>query len=65
MSRILRRTPRRPIPVGPPRSKGCGMSEVKFGALCWNLYSDWPALLEAGIRADRLGSDTLRAWDHR
>ena len=28
---------------------------IKFGALCWNQYTDWPSLLEAGIRADRLG----------
>ena len=31
------------------------MSEVKIGALCWNQYTDWASLLEAGIRADRLG----------
>jgi alkanesulfonate monooxygenase SsuD/methylene tetrahydromethanopterin reductase-like flavin-dependent oxidoreductase (luciferase family) len=37
---------------------------VKFGALCWNQYTDWPRLLEAGIRADRLGYDTLWTWDH-
>ncbi len=40
------------------------MSEIKFGALCWNQYTDWPSLLEAGIRADRLGYDTLWTWDH-
>ena len=40
------------------------MSQVKFGALCWNQYTDWPSLLEAGIRADRLGFDTLWTWDH-
>ena len=40
------------------------MSEVKIGALCWNQYTDWPSLLEAGIRADRLGYDTLWTWDH-
>ena len=28
------------------------MPEVKIGALCWNQYTDWPSLLEAGIRAD-------------
>ena len=27
---------------------------VKIGALCWNQYTGWPALLEAGQRADRL-----------
>ncbi len=40
------------------------MSDIKFGALCWNQYTDWPALLEAGIRADRLGYDSLWTWDH-
>jgi alkanesulfonate monooxygenase SsuD/methylene tetrahydromethanopterin reductase-like flavin-dependent oxidoreductase (luciferase family) len=38
--------------------------EVKIGALCWNQYSDWPSLLEAGERADRLGYDSLWTWDH-
>ena len=40
------------------------MSDVKLGALCWNQYTDWPALLAAGQRADRLGFDTLWTWDH-
>ena len=40
------------------------MTSVKFGALCWNQYTDWPDLLEAGIRADRLGYETLWTWDH-
>jgi len=38
--------------------------EVRLGALCWNQYTDWPSLLEAGIRAERLGYDTLWTWDH-
>jgi alkanesulfonate monooxygenase SsuD/methylene tetrahydromethanopterin reductase-like flavin-dependent oxidoreductase (luciferase family) len=37
---------------------------VKLGALCWPQYTDWPALLEAGQRADRLGYDSLWTWDH-
>ena len=40
------------------------MPQVKIGALCWNQYSDWPALLEAGIRADEVGYDSLWTWDH-
>jgi len=40
------------------------MNEVKIGALCWNQNTAWPALLHAGIRADRLGYDTLWTWDH-
>jgi alkanesulfonate monooxygenase SsuD/methylene tetrahydromethanopterin reductase-like flavin-dependent oxidoreductase (luciferase family) len=38
--------------------------DVKFGALCWNQYTDWPSLLAAGVRAERLGYDTLWTWDH-
>jgi len=37
---------------------------VKFGALCWNQYTDWPSLFEAGVRADRLGYHSLWTWDH-
>ncbi len=40
------------------------MAEVKIGALCWNQYTDWPSLLEAGVRADRLGYTSLWTWDH-
>lgn len=40
------------------------MNEVKLGALCWNQYTDWPSLLEAGRRADRLGYSSLWTWDH-
>jgi alkanesulfonate monooxygenase SsuD/methylene tetrahydromethanopterin reductase-like flavin-dependent oxidoreductase (luciferase family) len=38
--------------------------EIRLGALCWNQYTDWPSLLEAGIRAERLGYHTLWTWDH-
>ena len=31
---------------------------VKFGANCWNQYTTWADLREAGIRADRLGFDS-------
>jgi alkanesulfonate monooxygenase SsuD/methylene tetrahydromethanopterin reductase-like flavin-dependent oxidoreductase (luciferase family) len=37
---------------------------LKLGALCWNQYTDWPSLLEAGRRADRLGFNSLWTWDH-
>jgi len=40
------------------------LSEVRLGALIWNQYTTWPAMLEAGVRADRLGYDTLWTWDH-
>jgi alkanesulfonate monooxygenase SsuD/methylene tetrahydromethanopterin reductase-like flavin-dependent oxidoreductase (luciferase family) len=37
---------------------------IRFGALCWNQYADWPALRDAGTRADALGYDSLWTWDH-
>jgi len=37
---------------------------LKLGALCWNQYTSWPGLLEAGERAERLGYDSLWTWDH-
>jgi len=40
------------------------MPMIRLGALCWNQYTTWPAMLEAGRRADRLGYDTLWTWDH-
>ena len=40
------------------------MTEIKIGALCWNQYTDWPSLLQAGIRADELGYTSLWTWDH-
>ena len=40
------------------------MTEIRLGALCWNQYTGWPKLLEAGRLADRLGYDSLWTWDH-
>jgi alkanesulfonate monooxygenase SsuD/methylene tetrahydromethanopterin reductase-like flavin-dependent oxidoreductase (luciferase family) len=40
------------------------MNNVKLGALCWNQYTAWPDLLEAGVHADRLGYHSLWTWDH-
>jgi alkanesulfonate monooxygenase SsuD/methylene tetrahydromethanopterin reductase-like flavin-dependent oxidoreductase (luciferase family) len=37
---------------------------LRLGAIYWNQWTDWRSLLEAGIRADRLGYDTLWTWDH-
>src|SRR6187551_2464477 len=39
-------------------------TEVRLGALCWAQYTDWQSLLDAGVRADRLGFHSLWAWDH-
>ena len=41
------------------------MPTIKIGALCWNQYADWPSLLQAGIRADEAGYDSLWTWDQR
>jgi alkanesulfonate monooxygenase SsuD/methylene tetrahydromethanopterin reductase-like flavin-dependent oxidoreductase (luciferase family) len=40
------------------------LAEIRIGALCWNQYTDWPNLLQAGIRADQLGYHSLWTWDH-
>ncbi len=40
------------------------MSTVKIGALCWNQYTEWDAFLEAQLRAEQLGYDSLWTWDH-
>jgi alkanesulfonate monooxygenase SsuD/methylene tetrahydromethanopterin reductase-like flavin-dependent oxidoreductase (luciferase family) len=40
------------------------LADVKIGALCWNQYTDWPSLHDAGVRADRLGYTGLWTWDH-
>lgn len=37
---------------------------IRFGALCWNQYADWPSLRDAGVLADQLGYDSLWTWDH-
>ena len=37
---------------------------IRLGALCWSQSTDWKALGEAGIRADRLAYDSLWTWDH-
>ena len=40
------------------------MNDIRLGALIWNQYTTWPAMLDAGVQADRLGFDTLWTWDH-
>ena len=40
------------------------MTDLKFGMNLWSQASDWPAFLEAGQLADRLGYDHLWTWDH-
>jgi len=40
------------------------MPDIRLGALCWNQYTEWSALLAAGRRADGLGYDSLWTWDH-
>jgi alkanesulfonate monooxygenase SsuD/methylene tetrahydromethanopterin reductase-like flavin-dependent oxidoreductase (luciferase family) len=38
--------------------------EIEIGALCWNQHTDRPSLLQAGVRADERGYDSLWTWDH-
>lgn len=37
---------------------------IKLGIVLWGQATDWPGLLEAARRVDRLGYDHLWAWDH-
>ena len=37
---------------------------LKLGAITWNQYTTWADLREAGIRADRVGFDSIWTWDH-
>ena len=64
MNRAHAWTPCLPIPVDRPDQTERELSEIKIGALCWNQYTDWPALLQAGIRADELGYTSLWTWDN-
>jgi F420-dependent oxidoreductase-like protein len=40
------------------------MQAIRLGALAWNQYTTWPALLAAGRLADSLGYDSLWTYDH-
>jgi alkanesulfonate monooxygenase SsuD/methylene tetrahydromethanopterin reductase-like flavin-dependent oxidoreductase (luciferase family) len=37
---------------------------IKLGANLWNQYSSWPGFLDAHLRADDLGYESLWTWDH-
>jgi alkanesulfonate monooxygenase SsuD/methylene tetrahydromethanopterin reductase-like flavin-dependent oxidoreductase (luciferase family) len=37
---------------------------IKLGANLWNQYTDWPTFLDAMLRAEDLGFDSLFTWDH-
>jgi alkanesulfonate monooxygenase SsuD/methylene tetrahydromethanopterin reductase-like flavin-dependent oxidoreductase (luciferase family) len=37
---------------------------LKLGANLWNQYTEWPAFLDAMLRAEDLGFDSLFTWDH-
>jgi hypothetical protein len=37
---------------------------LKLGANLWNQYTDWPGFLDAMLRAEDLGFDSLFTWDH-
>jgi hypothetical protein len=40
------------------------MVDLKLGINLWAQASDWPAFLDAGTGAERLGYDYLWTWDH-
>lgn len=37
---------------------------LKVGVNLWNQYTDWPGFLDAMVRAEDLGYDSLWTWDH-
>ncbi|HET7678067.1 MAG TPA: LLM class flavin-dependent oxidoreductase [Candidatus Limnocylindrales bacterium] len=37
---------------------------IKVGALLWPQATDWPAMRDAAVAADRAGVDSLWTWDH-
>jgi alkanesulfonate monooxygenase SsuD/methylene tetrahydromethanopterin reductase-like flavin-dependent oxidoreductase (luciferase family) len=40
------------------------MNDLRFGLALWSQASGWPAFLDAGREAERLGFDQLWTWDH-
>ena len=40
------------------------MTELKTGILLWSQAAEWPEMLDAARRVDRLGYDHLWTWDH-
>lgn len=40
------------------------MPDLKLGILLWSQATDWPGMLDAARRVDRLGYEHLWTWDH-
>jgi len=40
------------------------VTELKTGILLWSQAAEWPEMLDAAKRVDRLGYDHLWTWDH-
>ena len=40
------------------------MADLKLGILLWSQATDWPGMVDAAKRVDRLGYEHLWTWDH-
>lgn len=40
------------------------MTDLRLGALLWNMTPDWPTFERAALRCDELGYDHIWTWDH-
>jgi F420-dependent oxidoreductase-like protein len=40
------------------------MADLKLGILLWSQATDWPGMVDAARRVDRLGYEHLWTWDH-
>src|SRR5512137_3024766 len=53
-----------PAASAPRPRRRFSMPHLKLGILLWSQATEWPPLLDAAKRIDRLGYDHLWTWDH-